>query len=33
MPMPSDIPPEILAQLLASGAPLANTQLPNQQIM
>lgn len=33
MPMPSDIPPEILAQLLASGAPLANTQLPNQQAM
>jgi hypothetical protein len=28
MPMPSNIPPEILAQLLASGAPLANTQLP-----
>jgi len=33
MPMPSDIPPEILAQLLASGAPLPSTQLPNQQIM
>ena len=28
MPLPSNIPPEILAQLLASGAPLANTQLP-----
>lgn len=28
MPMPSNIPPEILAQLLASGAPLPNTQLP-----
>jgi hypothetical protein len=33
MPMPSDIPPEILAQLLASGAPLPSTQLPNQEIM
>jgi len=30
MPMPSNIPPEILAQLLASGAPLPNTQLPPQ---
>jgi hypothetical protein len=28
MPMPSGIPPEILSQLLASGAPLPNTQLP-----
>jgi hypothetical protein len=28
MPMPTNIPPEILAQLLASGAPLPNTQLP-----
>jgi hypothetical protein len=28
MPMPSNIPPEILAQLLASGSPLPNTQLP-----
>ena len=26
MAMPSNIPPEILAQLLASGAPLPNTQ-------
>lgn len=30
MPMPTNIPPEILAQLLASGAPLPNTQLPPQ---
>lgn len=30
MPMPSNIPPEILSQLLASGAPLPNTQLPPQ---
>jgi len=28
MAMPSNIPPEILAQLLSQGAPLANTQLP-----
>lgn len=28
MPLPTNIPPEILAQLLASGAPLPNTQLP-----
>jgi len=28
MAMPSNIPPEILAQLLAQGTPLANTQLP-----
>ena len=33
LPMPSNIPPEILSQLLAGGAPLANTQLPNEQIM
>jgi hypothetical protein len=33
MPMPSNIPPEILSQLLASGAPLANTQLPFEQTM
>ena len=33
MQMPSNIPPEILAQLLAQGAPLPNTQLPNEQIM
>jgi len=33
MAMPSNIPPEILAQLLAQGAPLPNTQLPNEQIM
>ena len=33
MPLPSNIPPEILSQLLASGAPLPNTQLPNEQIM
>jgi hypothetical protein len=26
MAMPSNIPPEILAQLLANGAPLPNTQ-------
>ena len=26
MAMPSNIPPEILAQLLAQGAPLPNTQ-------
>jgi hypothetical protein len=31
--MPSNIPPEILAQLLSQGAPLPNTQLPNEQIM
>jgi hypothetical protein len=28
MPMPSNIPPEILAQLLAAGNPLPNTALP-----
>jgi hypothetical protein len=28
MPMPSNIPPEILSQLLASGSPLPNTELP-----
>jgi len=28
MAMPSNIPPEILSQLLAQGAPLANTQAP-----
>ena len=28
MAMPSNIPPEILSQLLAQGAPLANTQIP-----
>jgi hypothetical protein len=28
MAMPSNIPPEILSQLLAQGAPLANTQGP-----
>ena len=33
MQMPSNIPPEILSQLLAQGAPLPNTQLPNEQIM
>ena len=33
MPLPSNIPPEILSQLLAAGAPLPNTQLPNEQIM
>jgi hypothetical protein len=33
MPMPSNIPPEILSQLLAAGAPLPSTQLPNEQIM
>jgi hypothetical protein len=33
MPLPSNIPPEILSQLLASGAPLANTQLPFEQEM
>ena len=33
MAMPSNIPPEILAQLLSQGAPLPNTQLPNEQIM
>lgn len=33
MQMPSNIPPEILAQLLAQGAPLPNTQLPNEQVM
>jgi len=33
MAMPSNIPPEILAQLLAQGAPLPNTQLPNETIM
>ena len=33
MAMPSNIPPEILAQLLAQGAPLPNTQLPNEPIM
>jgi len=33
MPFPSNIPPEILAQLLASGAPLANTQLPYEEEM
>lgn len=33
MQMPSNIPPEILAQLLARGAPLPNTQLPDEQVM
>jgi len=33
MPLPSNIPPEILSQLLASGAPLANTQLPFEETM
>jgi hypothetical protein len=33
MPLPSNIPPEILSQLLAAGAPLPNTQLPNEAIM
>lgn len=33
MPLPSNIPPEILSQLLAAGAPLPNTQLPNEEIM
>ena len=30
LPMPTDIPPEILAQLLAGGTPLPNTALPPQ---
>lgn len=33
MQMPSNIPPEILSQLLAQGAPLPNTQLPDEQVM
>ncbi|QGH73522.1 MAG: portal protein [Podoviridae sp. ctDWo9] len=33
MPLPSNIPPEILAQLLGSGAPLPNTQVPQDLIM
>lgn len=33
MQMPSNIPPEILAQLLAQGTPLPNTQSPNEQVM